>query len=108
MLGGVFLMMKNDISECPSSLFPLPFGPNRFSMGKLLVCPAMMSRNSAAQQEAQPHLGVVAEYSNQLVGKRPQGYIIIVGIDKPPFELEQLGIVPVDGRCTRAGRSCPP
>ena len=69
MLGGVFLM--EEVQD-----------------GEALGLPGDDVAEQRGQQEAQPHLGVVAEHRDQLVGKVAQRYIIIMGIDEPPLELE--------------------
>ena len=58
MFGGVFSMMKNDMSECPSSDLPEPFGPNRLRMGNDLVCAVTTSRNKVASRNDSPILAL--------------------------------------------------
>ena len=53
-LGGTFSMMKNDISVCPSSDLPEPFGPKRFRIGKERVERVTISRNSVASKNKNP------------------------------------------------------
>ena len=45
-LSGLSPIVKNLISVIPSSDLPLPFGPKRFSNGKLVVYDVMTSRNN--------------------------------------------------------------
>ena len=54
MFGGTFSMMKNDISVCPNSDLPLPFGPNRFRIGNERVTLVTMSLFSVARRNMKP------------------------------------------------------
>ena len=57
-LGGMFCMMKKLISVWPSSLFPDPLGPKRFSMGNALTVAVTTSRNSVAMRKHSPILAL--------------------------------------------------
>ena len=54
MLGGVFSMIKKDMSECPSSDLPEPLGPNRFKIGKDFDCAVTTSRKRVANKKHIP------------------------------------------------------
>ncbi len=51
MFGAMLFGMKNEVSECPSSDLPVPFGPNRFNIGNEVVTLVTMSRNSVANRK---------------------------------------------------------
>ena len=48
-----------------------------------------------SQEEANPHLGIVAEYQNQFLRIVSKGHGIVVGIDKLALELEELHIIAI-------------